>query len=268
MPTSRLVVAAETRRETDGRRVRGTRWWLKRARVSGRVTPYSQNIQTSAKLFDNLALATSRSRNLERDDYSMASILRRQRLHWLAGAHSGRGIEAAATSKMLRSVAIVVPQQTAKSFTAFDFATMLANFFTRLDDRVPQALMISLAVIMRQEFMASFSQRFLTKEYHSIETLGSQRSEKPLDESVQVWTSRWQDDRFHARLPEHLAKRWTESTVAIHDEIFLVVEKTIFTVGQFTSLLFHPRFLGVRRAIDELDATRFQIHDEQSESAK
>ena len=161
---------------------------------------YGQNIQTIAKFFGNSDLTTSRSRNLGRDRCSMASILRRQSPDWLSGAHSGRTIEAAATSKLLCSVAIVVPQQTTKPLAAFDIAMMLANFFTRLDDRVTQALMISLAVIMRQEFMASVAQRLLTKEDHSIETLGFQRSEKPLDASVQVWTFWRQNDRFHTRL--------------------------------------------------------------------
>ena len=41
------------------------------------LTPYSKNIQTNAKLFGNSTLSTSRSRNLGRDDRSMASILRR-----------------------------------------------------------------------------------------------------------------------------------------------------------------------------------------------
>jgi hypothetical protein len=67
----------------------------------------------------------------------------------VAGARSGRSIETAATSKVLRSAAIVVPQQTAEPFTAFNRTIMPANVFARFDDRVTQALMISLAMIMR-----------------------------------------------------------------------------------------------------------------------
>jgi hypothetical protein len=164
---------------------------------------------------------------------------------------------------MLRSVAIVVSQQTAKSFTALDLAIMLANFLARLDDRVFQTLVIAFFVVVFDVRPNGISQRALAEENHASQALRFQRSEKSFDVSVQVWTLRRQYDRLHTRLCEHLAKRWAESTITIHEEILLVVEKTIFKIGQFTSLLLHPWFFGVRRVMDELDATRLQVDDEQ-----
>ena len=152
--------------------------------------PYSQNIQTIAKFFDNSDLATSRGWNLGRDDRSMASILRRQSPHWLAGAHSGRGIEAAATSKLLCSVAIVVPQQTTKPLTAFDFAMMLANFLTPLDDRVTQALMILLPVIMRHVLADDVAKMVLTEENELVEALVLDAGQEDQDDPVLTVESR------------------------------------------------------------------------------
>ncbi len=46
---------------------------------------------------------------------------------------------------------MVVSQQTAKALMAFDLTVALTNFFSRIDDLVGQALVISFLVIMKKE---------------------------------------------------------------------------------------------------------------------
>ncbi len=66
---------------------------------------------------------------------------------------------------------MIVAKHATKSFATLDLAITLANFVTRLDDLIAQALVISLSVIVDNEFVTSISQRTLTEEYHSIEAL-------------------------------------------------------------------------------------------------
>ncbi len=66
---------------------------------------------------------------------------------------------------------MIVAKHATKPFATLDLTIALANFVARLDDLIVQALVISLSVIMNNEFIAGISQRTLTEEYHSIEAL-------------------------------------------------------------------------------------------------
>ena len=79
---------------------------------------------------------------------------------------------------------MVVSQQPAKPLAAFDWIVGLAALFAGFDVLVAQPLVISLAMIVRQEFLDSPAQRTLAEEDHPIETLripllGHQQSVPP-----------------------------------------------------------------------------------------
>jgi len=88
----------------------------------------------------------------------------RVRATWLIKSILGRD--------RLRNVAIVVIKHPAEPLTTFHFATVLANFSARIDERVFQALVISLGVIMSEIFMNCVAHRFFTEKYKSVQTLG------------------------------------------------------------------------------------------------
>ena len=74
---------------------------------------------------------------------------------------------------LLRCRAVIVLQQSAKALTSLNLALSRACEFAGLDELIRQPLMVSLSVIMREEFADSVSKGILAEEDHPIETLGS-----------------------------------------------------------------------------------------------
>jgi hypothetical protein len=60
-----------------------------------------------------------------------------------------------------------------------------------------------------------------------------QRSKESLQVCVKVWASQWQTNRLYAFAFQASTKRLTERRVALHDQVLLLLEKTILVVGQF-----------------------------------
>ena len=63
----------------------------------------------------------------------------------------------------------------------------------------------------------------------------------------------------YSKTPETIQR----TLVAIHDQVLLPVEKTIFTVGQLAGHLFHPDFVWTGGAASKVNSASFQFHDEQ-----
>jgi len=55
-------------------------------------------------------------------------------------------------------------------------------------------------------------------------------------------------------------KRLTECRIAIHDQVRLVVEKTILIFGHLEGTGLYPRFVPIGGAVREVDAAYFQLH--------
>ncbi len=70
---------------------------------------------------------------------------------------------AAAERPGLRSLAVVVPQQPAEPLAALDGASFPANFFSRINDPISQALVIALAMEMIDELPDGVAQRSLAE---------------------------------------------------------------------------------------------------------
>ena len=84
---------------------------------------------------------------------------------------------------------MIVVQQAAEPFAAFNRARDRSDFLGRLDDSIIEPLMISLLVIMCQEFGAGVSQRPFTEEDQLVKTLRFQAEVKSLQMGIQIRTS-------------------------------------------------------------------------------
>ncbi len=113
---------------------------------------------------------------------------------------------------------------------------------------------------MYEERSNSFPRRGLTKENQFVKTFGFQRPKKSLKVCIQVRASRWQAYRLHALASQASTKRLTECRIAVHDQVLLVLEKTILIVGQLEGNRLHPRFVRIGGAAREVDAARFRLH--------
>jgi len=67
----------------------------------------------------------------------------------------------------------------------------------RVDEAIPEPLMISLEMIMEQKFVNSMPQASFAEENHSIQAGFLDRPDKPLRISVQVRRSRRQLQTLH-----------------------------------------------------------------------
>ena len=81
---------------------------------------------------------------------------------------------------------MVVPQQAAESLVALDLTILPANFITRCDDLVVEALVISFLVIMLQELADSGAKHLLAEEDHFQETLFLEASHETFDVRRQI----------------------------------------------------------------------------------
>ncbi len=129
------------------------------------------------------------------------------------------------------------------------------------DQFVAQALVISFGVIMRDESSQSIARRGLAKENQFVKAFGFQRSEKSFQVRIQIGASRGQLYWLHALVTQEVPKRLTERRIPVHDQVLLVLEKTVLVVGQLASHRFHPRFIRIGGAACEVDAACFQLHD-------
>ncbi len=56
-----------------------------------------------------------------------------------------------ATDSLLCRIPVVISKRAAKTLTAFHFALAAADFLSRIDDRVVEALMIAFDMVMNEE---------------------------------------------------------------------------------------------------------------------
>jgi len=93
--------------------------------------------------------------------------------------------------------AMIVPQQTAELFPAFDLPGHGSDFRIGVDQPVFQTLMISLGMVMEDVGFQRGTQRSFTEKDHSIQRFEFQASRESLGIRIQIRTSRGEQDRFH-----------------------------------------------------------------------
>ena len=150
-----------------------------------------------------------------------------------------------------------------------DASSDLSDFISRVNDLVLQSLMISFFVIMADEFLDCLAQRLLAEEDHSPQTLGFQRTEKPLQMGVQIRALRWKRYWIHAFVFQEVFERWAELAVAIHEEVAFSIEESVLAATEWMekALKLAPTRSELRRAfIDQLvDDQRYAIASKQYE---
>jgi hypothetical protein len=167
------------------------------------------------------------------------------------------------SSALSSSPAIVISEYSTEPFATLDLPGNGADLIVRLNDRIGQPLMIPLCVIMLEVRRGSTTQRLLAEEDHSGKRFGFETSHESFDVRIQIGTSRWQQQRFGAFILQNLSERKAELPVAIHDQVTLSIEKSVFRIGKIPGNLLHPGFVGMGRAARKMDPACFQFHDEQ-----
>ena len=122
---------------------------------------------------------------------------------------------------------------------------------------------------MADEFLDCLAQRLLAEEDHSPQTLGFQRTEKPLQMGVQIRALRWKRYWIHAFVFQEVFERWAELAVAIHEEVAFSIEESVLAATEWMekALKLAPTRSELRRAfIDQLvDDQRYAIASKQYE---
>ncbi len=81
------------------------------------------------------------------------------------------GLFGTATDSLLCRIPVVVAKRAAKTLSAFHFTLAAADFLSRIDDRVVEALMIAFDMVMNEEGSYGSTQRSLTEEDDPVQRL-------------------------------------------------------------------------------------------------
>jgi hypothetical protein len=82
---------------------------------------------------------------------------------------------------------VVVLQHAAETLVARDLAVSAGHFIARFDQPVVEPLVVSLFVIMDEEFTNGVPQSHFTEENHSVQTFVLHRTHEPFDMWTQIW---------------------------------------------------------------------------------
>ena len=110
----------------------------------------------------------------------------------------------------------------------------------RLDDLVPQALVVPLPVVVLAELGGRSTQRSLTNQDHPLQTLRLDRSHKPLRECVQIGRAWRQAHRLHAGTFEDRQELFCEQRRPVMDQVSAPAEEAVHAVGEISPDLLHP----------------------------
>lgn len=81
---------------------------------------------------------------------------------------------------------MIVLEQSAKPLSTFDLSVNASDFFTRLNDRVAQSLVIALMLVVLQELIDRIAHRTLPEEDHTIQALVLQTAHEPLNKRIEI----------------------------------------------------------------------------------
>ena len=173
------------------------------------------------------------------------------------------GLFGTATDSLLCRIPVVVAKRATKTLSAFHFTLAAADFVSRIDDRVVEALMIAFAMVMNEEGSYGSTQRGLTEEDDPVQGFLFDASHKSLEMSVQIGTLWRQSHSVHTLALQDVSESRTKLVITVHDQVLLAIQEAVFEVGQFAAHLLHPGFVGIDATAREVDASCFQFHDEQ-----
>jgi hypothetical protein len=82
---------------------------------------------------------------------------------------------------------VVISQHATESLAALDLTGSAGHFIARFDQPVVEPLVVSLFVIMDEEFTNGVPQSHFTEENHSVQTFVLHRTHEPFDMWTQIW---------------------------------------------------------------------------------
>ncbi len=107
----------------------------------------------------------------------------------------------------------------------------------RDDQPVAKTLVVSLAMIMRHEFLDRLSQRTLSEQDHSVQAGFSDRSDKPLRVGIQIWRPGRQLHGLYATGGQRPEKLHREQRVAAVDQILLPRQEAVPRITEIPDYL-------------------------------
>ena len=111
----------------------------------------------------------------------------------------------------------------------------------RLNQAVAEALVVALAVVMRDEVLSRCAQRTLAKNDQPFQARFFYAPNESLGVRIQIRTPRWQLHGFHASILERTQKRVREQWIPIMDQVMFAREQTLDGIGYIPGNLAHPQ---------------------------
>ncbi len=158
---------------------------------------------------------------------------------------------------------IVVPEHSAEAFATAHFSVGFAYPVPRFDQAVTQALVAALAVIMGHVRADSSPERTLGEEDHPLEALALNRKHESLGVRVQIRGSDWQAHDVRSGAGENVTKLLRVLPVAIQDQVALLEEESVESIGQIVSHLEHEVAVRIRCDAGDVDASSRELQEEQ-----
>lgn len=150
---------------------------------------------------------------------------------------------------------MIVLEQAAKPLSTFDRAGNPPDFVTRVNNRIPNALMITLVVIVLQELIDRVAHRPLAEEDHAIQALVFQATHEPLNMCVEIRRPRGQAVWLDACMLKQITKRLAGLGVTIHQQATMPSQEPGLTIRQVPGDLIHPRSRGIGCHPGELNSS-------------
>jgi len=138
------------------------------------------------------------------------------------------------------SGAVVVVQHSAQALAALHLTCVFEMASFRTDELVCQALMIALAVIMRNKVLNGCPQRLLTEEDQAVQTGFLDAAHKPLRVGVQIRRPRWEFHRLHSGAGNHRQEPGREQRVAIVNKVSFSSQDALLRIREIAGDLADP----------------------------
>ena len=162
---------------------------------------------------------------------------------------------------------VIVVEQAAEAASALDRSAPVGETGIREDEQIANALMISLTVIMREEFPNRCAKRAFSEQNHPFQATLLYSADEAFGVAVQIRRPGRQFHRFGAALGQSRQEFHCKEWIAIVNQIALALEQPVYGVGQMAGDLTHPHPVGSGRDPGNLDTSGGQFEKEQNQEA-
>ena len=157
--------------------------------------------------------------------------------------------------------ATIERQEAAESFVADDVSIDVHR--TRIDKLVANALVITLGVVVSEEFAESLAERLAPEENHLAQALCLDALYESLSVRIAVWRPRWNLDELDSVVAKDFFELCGELCVAVDDHVSRATKEAVVEGRKVKSGLFHEMVVGMRRRTNDVNAPSFEFDDEE-----